>query len=57
MTKDGHAVASEDETQCLVGGISEKFVRELMGEDIAADQTKGLCTSKMWQDGKTDGKK
>jgi len=35
--KDGYAAALEDEVQCLVGGTSEKFVPEPMGEDITTD--------------------
>jgi len=41
--KDGHTTASEDEAQCLVGGTSEKFVPEPMGEDVTADLINGLC--------------
>jgi len=41
-TKDGHAAALEDEVQCLVGGTSEKFVPEPMGEDVTIDLINGL---------------
>jgi len=40
--KDGYAAALEDEVQCLVGGTSEKFVPEPMGEDITTDLINGL---------------
>jgi len=40
--QDGHAAASEDEAQCLVGGTSEKFVSEPMGEDVTTDLINGL---------------
>jgi len=40
--QDGHAAALEDEAQCLVGGTSEKFVPEPMGEDVTADLINGL---------------
>ena len=42
--KDGYAAALEDEVQCLVGGTSEKFVQEPMGEDITTDLINGLRT-------------
>ena len=42
FSQDGHAAALEDEAQCLVGGTSEKFVPEPMGEDITADLINGL---------------
>jgi len=40
--KDGYAATLEDEVQCLVGGTSEKFVPEPMGEDITTDLINGL---------------
>jgi len=45
-TKDGYAAVLEDEVQCLVGGTSEKFVPEPMGEDITTDLINGLCRFK-----------
>jgi len=41
-SKDGHAVAMEDETQCLVGGTNEKFVAEQMRKNIDDDLVRGL---------------
>jgi len=41
-TKDGYAAMLEDEVQCLVGGTSEKFVPEPMGEDVTTDLINGL---------------
>ena len=41
-TQDGYAAVLEDEVQCLVGGISEKFVPEPLGEDILTDVIQGI---------------